>query len=200
MKKHSVWLTAALSAVLIVACNQQKGQAEQAVASAEQALNATRDEAQKYAPEQLGGVEAQLGQMKDSYQRNDYAGTLAAAPAMMTAINGMKDAAAQKKTAAEAAASKAKDDWAATSTDVPKMVDEVSKRVETLSKTRHLPKGVTKENVTAAKGGLDQLKSTWSDATAAASSGDYTTAMSKADTVKAKTADMMKSLGMKPPA
>ncbi|HYL71425.1 MAG TPA: hypothetical protein VEY89_09030, partial [Candidatus Dormibacteraeota bacterium] len=190
---------AALSAVLIVACNMQKGQAEQAVASAEQGLNATRDEAQKYVPEQLGGVEAQLGQMKDSYQRGDYAGTLAAQPAMMKAINGLKDAAAQKKTAADAAAAKAKDDWASTSTEVPKMVDELAKRVDTFSKNKHLPKGVTKDNVSAAKTGLDQVKSTWSDATAAASSGDYTTAMSKADTVKSKTAEMMKSLGMKPP-
>lgn len=199
MKKHSVWLAAALSAVLIVACNMQKGQAEQAVAGAEQALNGTRDQAQKYAPEQLGGVEAQLGQLKNTYQRGDYAGTLAAAPAMMTAISGLKDAAAEKKTAADAAAAKAKDDWGTASTEVPKMVDEVAKRVDTLSKTKHLPKGVTKDNVASAKTGLDQLKTTWADATAAASSGDYTSAMSKADTVKSKTADMMKSLGMKPP-
>ncbi|HLJ37493.1 MAG TPA: hypothetical protein VKT54_03695 [Steroidobacteraceae bacterium] len=198
MKKHSVWLAAVFSALALVACNQQKGQAEQAVAGAQQSLNAVRDEAQKYAPEQLGGVEAQLGQMQDSFQRGDYAGTLAAQPAMMKAINGLKDAAAEKKTAADAAAAKAKDDWAATSTEVPKMVDEVAKRVETLSKTRHLPKGVTKENVASAKTGLEQVKSTWSDATAAASSGDYTSAMSKADTVKSKTQDMMKSLGMKP--
>jgi hypothetical protein len=198
MKKHSVWLAAVLSALALVACNQQKGQAEQAVAGAQQSLNAVRDEAQKYSPEQLGGVEAQLGQMKDSFQRGDYAGTLAAQPAMMKAINGLKDAATEKKTAADAAAAKAKDDWAAASTEVPKMVDEVAKRVDALSKTRHLPKGVTKENVASAKTGLDQVKSTWSDATAAASSGDYTSAMSKADTVKSKTQDMMKSLGMKP--
>lgn len=198
MKKHSVWLAAALSAVLIVSCNQQKDQAGQALAGAQQALKATRDEAQKYAPEQLGGVEAQLGQMQDSYGRGDYAGTLAAQPAMMKSIDGLKSAAADKKTAADAAAAKAKDDWSTASTEVPKMVDEVAKRVDTLSKTRHLPKGVTKDSVASAKTGLDQAKSTWSDATAAASSGDFTTAMSKADTVKSKTQDMMKSLGMKP--
>ena len=199
MKKHSVWLAAVLSALAVVACNQQKGQAEQAMASAQQSLNAVRDEAQKYAPEQLGTVEAQLGQMQDSYQRGDYAATLAAQPAMMKAISGLKDAAAEKKTAADAAAAKAKDDWGPTSAEVPKMVDAVAKRVETLSKTRHLPKGVTKENLASAKTALDQVKATWSDATAAASSGDYTTAMNKADMVKSKTQDMMKSLGMKPP-
>lgn len=198
MKKHSVWLAAAFTALAVAACNMQKGPAEQAVAAAEQGLNATRDEAQKYAPEQLGGVEAQLGQMKDSFQRGDYAGTLAAQPAMMKAINGLKDAAAEKKTAADAAAAKAKDEWGPASTEVPKMVDEVAKRVEKLAKERHLPKGVTKESVAAAKSGLDQVKSMWADATAAASSGDFATAMSKAETVKSKTQEMMKSLGMKP--
>ena len=198
MKKHSVFLLAALAAVLLVACNTQKGPAEQAVASAQAALAAVRDDAQKYAPEQLGGVEAKLSNMQGAFQQGNYAGVLAAAPAVTAAIAGMKDAIVAKKAEAEQALAKAKDDWGPASAAVPKMVDEIAKRVETLSKTKKLPKGVTKEAVAAAKTGLDSLKSTWSDASNAASSGDYTTAMAKAQSVKDKAADMMKSLGMKP--
>jgi hypothetical protein len=80
------------------------------------------------------------------------------------------------------------------------MVDEIAKRVETLSKTKHLPKGVTKDTLAAAKTGLDSLKSTWADAANASSSGDYTTAMAKAQSVKDKAAQIMKSLDMKPPS
>jgi hypothetical protein len=36
----------------------------------------------------------------------------------------------------------------------------------------------------------------WSDASSAASSGDYSSAMTKAQAVKDKAADIMKSLGM----
>jgi hypothetical protein len=200
MKKQSIWLLAALMAVLLVGCNTQKGPAEQAVATAQSSLDGVRDAAQKYAPEQLGGVEAQLSDLKGKYQTGDYAGVLAAAPAMTKSISDLKDASAAKKTEADAAAAKAKDDWGPTSTEVPKMVDELSKRVETLSKKKHLPKGVTKEAVASAKTGLDALKSTWTDATNASTSGDYTTAMAKAQSVKDKAADMMKSLGMKPPS
>lgn len=200
MKKSHVWLLALLAVALIAGCNMQKGPAEQAVASAEAALDGVRDAAQKYAPEDLGSVEAQLGQMKDSFQKGDYAGVLAAAPAMTTAINGLKDKANQKKADAEAALAKAKDDWGPASTAVPKMVDDLAKRVEELSKSKRLPKGVTKENVAAAKTGLDSLKSTWTDATNASSSGDFTTAMAKADAVKAKAAEIMKSIGMNPPS
>src|SRR5207249_10698159 len=58
-----------------------------------------------------------------------------------------------------------------------------------------LPKGVTKEGLAAAKSGLDSLKSQWAEATSAATSGDYITAMAKAEGVKTKAAEMMRSLG-----
>ena len=198
MKKYSVLLPAALAAVLLVGCNTQKGPAEQAVASAQAALDAVRDDAQKYAPEQLGGVEAKLSEIKGTFQKGDYAGVLAAAPGLTAAIAGLKDAASAKKVEAEQALAKAKDDWGPASAAVPKMVEEIGKRVEALSKTKKLPHGVTKDAVAAARTGLDSLKSTWADATNASSSGDYTTAMAKAEAVKDKAAAIMKSLDMKP--
>ena len=199
MKKHSFFLTAMLAAVLLAGCNTQKGPAEQAVMGASAALDAVRDDAQKYAPEKLGGVEGQLSDLKGSFQKGDYAGVLKAAPAMTAALASLKDAAAAKKLEAEQALAKAKDDWGPASAAVPKMVDEIAKRVEALSKTKKLPHGVTKDAVAAAKTGLDSLKSSWADAANASSSGDYTTAMAKAQAVKDKATAMMKSLGMNPP-
>jgi predicted small secreted protein len=199
MKKHSFFLTAVLAAALLAGCNTQKGPAEQAVMSASAALDAVRDDAQKYAPEKLGGVEAQLSDLKGSFQKGDYAGVLKAAPAVTAAIASLKDDAAAKKTEAEQALAKAKDDWGPASTAVPKMVDEIAKRVEALSKTKKLPRGVSKDAVAAARTGLESLKSTWADATNASSSGDYTTAMAKAQAVKDKATAIMKSLDMKPP-
>jgi predicted small secreted protein len=196
MKKSSIWLLAVLSAVLLFGCNTQKGPAEQAVLGANAALDAVRDDAQKYAPEKLGGVEAQLSDMKGSFEKGDYAGVLKAAPAMTAAIASLKDSAAAKKTEAEQALAKAKDDWGTASTAVPKLVDDLGKRVETLSKSKKLPKGVTKDAVAKAKTAVDALKSTWGEASNAAASGDYTTAMAKASAVKDKAAEIGKSLGM----
>lgn len=196
MKKHSVLLLAVLAAVLLSGCNTQKGPAEQAVAGAQAALNAVRDDAQKYAPEQLGGVEAKLADMKGSFEKGDYAGVLAAAPGMTAAITGLKDAAVAKKAEAEQALAKAKDDWGTASTAVPKLIDDLGKRVDTLSKSKKLPKGVTKDAVAKAKTAVDALKSTWGEASNAAASGDYTTAMAKASAVKDKAAELGKSLGM----
>jgi hypothetical protein len=196
MKKQFIWLLAAMISVLIVGCANQKGPAEQAIAGAETALAAVRDTAQKYVPDQLQAVDAQIASAKDAFAKGDYKGVLAAAPAITTAISSLKDAAQAKEADAQAAMSKAKDAWTSISTDTPKMVDAIQSRVDILSKSHHLPANVSKDALAGAKSGLESLKSMWSDAQSAAASGDYTTAMSKAQAVKDKASQIMQSLGM----
>jgi hypothetical protein len=196
MKKLSLWLLAAFVAALVVSCANQKAPAEQAIAGAETSLAAVRDAAQKYAPDQLQAVEDQLKGLKDSLAKGDYRGVLTGAPTVNSAITSLKEAAETKRAEAEAALARAKDAWGPVSADVPKMVEALAKRVETLSKSHRLPKGVTKEGLASAKSGLDALKSQWGEATSAAASGDYTTAMNKAEALRTKAAEMMKSLGM----
>ena len=196
MKKLSVWLLTSLVAVLIVGCAGQKAPAEAAIANAEAAIAPIRDAARTYVPDQMQAVDAQLNSLKDSLAKGDYAAVVAGAPALNTAISSLKDAAAAKQADAEAAIAKAKDAWAGMSTDVPKMVDAIQSRVDVLSKSHHLPKGVTKDSLAAAKSGLDTMKTGWSDASSAATSGDFTTAMSKAQAVKDQATQIMQSLGM----
>jgi len=197
MKKPSFWVLATLAAVLIAACANQRAPAEQAVTAAESALTNIRDMANRYAPDQLQAVDAQLNGVKDSLAKGDYKGVLAAMPALNTAISNLKDTATVNQQQAEAASAKAKDAWGPLSSDVPKMVDAISSRVDILSKSHHLPKGVTKDTLAAAKSGLDSMKSAWSDASNAATSGDYTTAVSKGQAVRDQASQIMQSLGMK---
>ena len=196
MKKPSFWVLATL-AVLIAACANQRGPAEQAVTAAESALTNIRDMANRYAPDQLQAVDAQLSGVKDSLAKGDYKGVMAAMPALNTAISNLKDTATANQQQAEAASAKAKDAWGPLSSDVPKMVDAISSRVDILSKSHHLPKGVTKDTLAAAKSGLDSMKSAWSDASNAATSGDDTTAVSQGQAVRDQASQIMQSLGMK---
>jgi hypothetical protein len=195
MKKQTVWLLA-LAAVLVAGCANQKAPAEQAVAGAETALAAVRDNAQKYVPDQLQAIESQLAALKDSLVKGDYKAVLTGAPTLNSAIRAMKDAAEAKKADADAALAKAKDAWGPLSAEVPKMVDAIQNRVTALSKSHHLPKGVTKASLASAKSGVDSLKSKWSDASNASASGDFTTAVTKAQAIKDKAAEIMRSLGM----
>jgi len=195
MKKQSVWLLA-LAAVFVVGCANQKAPAEQAVAGAETALAAVRDDAQKYVPDQLQAVDSQLAALKDSLTKGDYKAVLTGAPTLNSAISSLKDAADAKKADAEAALAKAKDAWGPLNAEVPKMVEAIQSRITALSKSHHLPKGVTKDGLAAAKSGVDSLKSMWGEASNASASGDFTTAVSKAQAVKDKAAEIMKSLGL----
>ncbi|HYX73122.1 MAG TPA: hypothetical protein VE819_00365 [Steroidobacteraceae bacterium] len=196
MKKPSFWVLATLAAVLLAACQNQRAPAEQAVAAAESSLTNIRDAASHYAPDQLQAVDAQLNSVKDSLSKGDYKGVLAAIPALNTAINSLRDTATAKQQEAAAANDKAKDAWGPMSTDVPKMVDALQSRVDILSKSHHLPKGVTKDSLTAAKTAVDSMKSAWSDASNAATSGDYATAVSKGQAVRDQASQVMHSLGM----
>ncbi|MBV9346199.1 MAG: hypothetical protein JOZ03_14545 [Gammaproteobacteria bacterium] len=196
MKKQLTWLLAAMLAVLIAGCANQKAPAEQALAAAESALAQVRDSAQKYVPDQLAAVDTQLQGLKDAYAKGDYKAVLTGAPTLTNAINTLKDAAAAKQQESEAANAKAKDAWNAASADLPKMVDAISSRVAMLSKSRHLPKGVTKDAVDKARSAVEDLRSRWTEANSAAGSGDYVTAMSHADAIRTQANEIMQSLKM----
>ena len=196
MKNLSLWVLTALGAVALAGCQNQRAPAEQAVAAAESSLTNIRDAATHYAPDQLQAVDAQLNGVKDSLAKGDYKGVLAATPALNTAIANLRDTATAKQQEADAANAKAKDAWGPMSNDVPKMVDAIQSRVDILSKSHHLPKGVTKDSLAAAKSGLDSMKSAWSDASNAATSGNYSSAVSKGQAVRDQGSQIMQSLGM----
>jgi PBP1b-binding outer membrane lipoprotein LpoB len=196
MKKSALWVLVTLAAVVIAGCENQRAPAQQAVAAAETALTNVRDAATHYAPDQLQAVDAQLASAKDSLAKGDYKGVLAAMPALNTAIKTLGDTATAKQQEADAANDKAKDAWGPMSTDVPKMVDAISSRVDILSKSHHLPKGVTKDSLASAKSAVDSMKSTWGAASSAATSGDYATAVSKGQGVRDQASQVMQSLGM----
>lgn len=198
MRKLSALLASALVVALVAGCANQKAPAEQAVAGAEASLAAVRDTAQKYAPEQLKPVEDQLQGLKNSLAKGDYRAVLAGAPTVNSAISSLKQTSETKKAEAEAALARARDAWGPMSTEVPKMLEEIEKSVATLSKGGRLPRHVSRANVASAKSGVEPLKSQWTEATGAAASGDYVTALSKGQAVRDKAAETMRSLGLTP--
>jgi hypothetical protein len=195
MKNGTITLLSLLVAIVIAGCSQREP-AQKAIDAAESALSTVRESAQKYVPDQLKAVDAQIAAAKDSVAKGDYAAALAAGPKITSAIGDLKNAASAKKAEVEAALAKAKDVWGPMAAGLPKMVDSIRSRVDTLSKSRRLPAGVTKEGLASAKSGLDSLKAGLAEATGAASSGDFTTAVAKGEELKAKAAEIMKSIGM----
>ncbi len=194
---HSIWLTVA-AAMIVVGCANQKEPAMKMVADAEAALAGFKDDAAKYLPTELSGVEANVASLKDNIAKGDFKAVLTGAPQVMTAINSLKDAVAAKKSEVEAAMAAAATEWTSMSADLPKMVEAIQSRVDILGKAKKLPKNLTQEAFDSAKSGLDSMKSTWADASSAFSSGDAVSAVEKAKGVKAKGEEVLKLLGMSP--
>jgi hypothetical protein len=189
----AIWLAMAM---LIVGCARQKEPATKALAQAEAAIASVRDDANRYAPGDLQGIEATHAALKANLANGDYKAVLAGAPQLMSAVDSLKTSVAARKAEAEAAAEAASGEWNALAEDVPKMVQAIQSRVDTLSASRKLPKNVSQGSFDQAKSGLDMMKTTWAEASSEYSAGDPVNAVAKAKQVQEKGAEVLKLLGM----
>ena len=185
-------LSAFVLMVAIAACSSQKEPADAAIKGAQSAYSAVSAEAQKYVPDQARGVQDALTAAQTAFTNGDYASALTQAQALPARITALSAAISSKK-------AELTTQWETMSAGIPKLVEAVKSRVDVLTKSKTLPKGITKETVTAAQSGLASATDSWQAATAAASSGDLATAVRQANDVKTRVVDLMKSLNMQIP-
>ena len=197
MKFRYVLPALAAVAMLATGCAQQRAPANKALESVENSLKDIRDDAAKYAPEGLKSVDAQLKNLKQSFDDKHYDNVLAGAPSLQKAVDSLKNAVDSGKAQARAAAAAAKTEWEGLNTEVPKMVDAIQARVDELSKKKHLPFGVSKDEFEGAKSGLESMKTMWADAKSEFNKGDTVEATNKAKTVKGMAQEVKEKLKIK---
>lgn len=194
--KSSFWFAALIAVALVAGCSNMKEPASKAVASAETALASIKDDAAKYAPDALQPVESQVDALKADLAKGDYKAVMASAPNVTSAISSLRDTVSAKKAEMEGAVAKAMEQWTALSADVPQMISAIQSRVDILSQSKKLPKGVDKTGFESAKSGFDAMKADWTAAGSDFAAGNVTGAVDKAQSVKAKGEEVMRSLGM----
>jgi len=184
----------AVVALAASACTNYKEPAQQAIAQAETALDAISVDAQKFLPDKYKEVQDAIDAAKATFAKDDYKNALAQAkdlPAKVAAL--ATDVAAAK----QAAIATWTDEWNGLSADLPNMVNAIQSRVDTLSKSKKLPKNIDQATFEAAKTGLDDMKSTWNAASQSFNSGNVEDAVAKAKQVQEKGTEIMSQLGMK---
>jgi|SRR5580658_6718813 ATP-dependent Clp protease ATP-binding subunit ClpA len=193
MVKKTSWICCALLGIglFVASCgNAQKEATEAAINATQAAITAAQTEAAKYVPDQLQSAQTALQNAKDALAKGDYPAALSAA----------QDAASKAKDLAAAAAAKKAEwtqEWTNLSASMPKSLDEVKDKLNAYSHGAHMPAGMDKAKLADAKTQYDQLKQTWTDATAAATQGNLGDAMAKAASVKDVLAKLMEMLGIK---
>jgi PBP1b-binding outer membrane lipoprotein LpoB len=185
MRKHTAFMALATAAIFLTGCGS-KEPATKAVADASHALDMIRPEAQQYAPNEMAAADTTLNEMKQNLSKEKYAEVINEIPKINTDYTTAREAVVSMRTLKAAAAT----EWTQLNEEVPKTVQELDTRVETLSAGK-LPKEVTKETLASAKTDLETLKATWAEATAAASAGDPIKATDKGRVAKT-TGDKLK--------
>ena len=184
----------AATTLLVTGCASKEEPATQAVITAEASLAEVRVDAAKYAPEELKVAEAKLAKLRTELANDDFKDVLSGSSQLTQEVATLKEVVVSKQTQDAAATH----EWESLSSEVPKMVEAIESRVDTLSESRKLPAEVNKESFVAAKVALESMKTTWAEASAAFDAGNATEAADKGRLVQAKAAEVAGQLGISP--
>lgn len=185
----------AAAAILITGCANQKEPAEKAVSQVEASLSQFKDDAEKYAADELRGVEESIAKLKGELAAKNYKAVVMQTPNVASTVAALKDTVAKKKADAEQILAAAQQEWTDLSASVPEMVTKLQAKVDSLTKSRKLPKGVDKAGFEAAKADFEAVKSSWAEASAEFSSGMVADAVRRARAAKAKGEELIQKLG-----
>lgn len=180
------------AALILVGCGN-KEPATQVVAQAEKISGELRNDGTALAPEEFKAVDATVADMKSKFGKEDYKAVMEAVPTFNGQVKTLKETLVAKQAIAAASTN----EWNTLNAEVPKTVEALQVRVDSLTGTK-LPKEITKETFTTAKTELEGMKSSWAEATAAAAAGDTMAAADKGRAVAAKGEELKNKLGMNP--
>jgi hypothetical protein len=187
------WKVAALACLLALAACSQKDPAADAIAAAENALNAVYEDAQKYVPERYAEVKAELETARTAFNEERYADAIAAVKDLPAHAEQLaKDAAAAR----EKSVAGMNADWARLSSSLPGLLAGIGARLDELGKMRRLPQGMDKQLLDETRAAYASAQTAWDEAGAAFTNGNLEAAVGKARDVEGMAQDLVARLGM----
>jgi hypothetical protein len=184
----------AMAGVLLSACNTQMEPAKKALDSVVSAVNAAAPDAAKYMPDALTALQKKVADLQASFDRKDYRTVLMGAPSILSDAQSVALVAASRAKAAMAALN---DQWTTLSSSVPKLIATVKTRVDTLSKTRQVPKG---DDLASAQASLADATNSWTSAQASFTDAHLEQAVSMAKSAAAKATAAAAAVNLKLPS
>jgi hypothetical protein len=177
----------------LASCANDKGAATTALATAQTAYAAVKDNAMKILPDQAKAIEDSLTAAKAALDGGDAKAALATAQAIPAQVKQLSDALPAKE-------AELKTTWESMSAGLPAMMAEVQKHADAITKSGHMPAGMDKAAFETLKTGITSASQTWTDAQAAFQSGNLADAVSKSELVQQALTAAMGALKIKMPA
>jgi hypothetical protein len=177
---HHRYAWIAIAALWLAACASQMEPAQRSISDIEAALSTAASDAAKYVPDQLTDVRREFGDLKATFDRQDYAAVLKAAPAVMERAQALKSAAAARKADVTQALG---DAWSGLAARLPGYLTTIQSRIDFLAKksSRKMAAGI---DLDAARGSLSEDSSVWSKAQAAFATGNLGEAVTTAKSLE----------------
>jgi hypothetical protein len=185
----------ALAAVALAACAGQMEPAQRAISDIQAIVSAATPDAAQYAPDQLVVVEGKLGELQASFSRQDYAAVLAAAPAVMSAAQGLAGAAAAKK---DEITKELNRQWSALAAVLPDDLTAIQNRIDSLGKVTGRKHGAAVD-LEAVRAALSRQTSLWSKSQAAFATGNLGEAVTTARTLQTNLQALAATLNLQLP-
>jgi hypothetical protein len=187
-QRITAFLTLCSVAILLVACANQMEPAKNALDNINSTLSSVSADAQKYVPDQFTQAQSKVAALSASFEKKDYTAVVAGAPAVLAEVRGLSDAAATKR---DEMVKELGNEWRSLAASVPQSISAVQSRIDDLTKTKRVPKGV---DLGAAKSGLADANSAWEKAQDAFRAGNPADAVTAGKDAQGKVASAAAAL------
>jgi hypothetical protein len=192
--RHRAWI--AVAAMALSGCADRMEPARKLIDGIEVTVAAASTEASTYAPDQLQDVRGKLDGLKASFDKKDYAAVLSEGPAVLSAAQGLANAAAAKK---HESMSVLNDQWTSLAAALPGDMAAIRSRIDFLSQAsnrRSNRKPAAGVDLDAATAALSETSSLWSKAQAAFATGNMEEAVTTAKNLRSKLEGLAAALGV----
>jgi len=191
MKRNVVCLMIVmfLGPLMLIACgSSEKGPAEMALKAAEEAVNATKAEVAKIAPDLVNSLENALASAKEKFNKKDFKAALEEAKALPAKAKEVLDA-------AKARTGELTKKWEEYSREIPKLMENLQGKVDALSKNAKLPADLTGDKFNEVKSWVSSASEEWAKALESFKAGSLAEAVTLAAAVKEKALKATEAFG-----
>ncbi len=168
-----------------------KGPAEQALRSADEAIAAVQPDVEKYVPEQFRLLVDEVNAAHADYDKGNYRAALAAAKEIPGRIEEVKAAAAKRKDELTVI-------WKQMEEGIPATMATLRAKVDEISKTKKMPKGMNSEAFESAKTEVAGLDQRWAEAMQAFQAGQVIEATEAGAQIGTRADELTTAFGIEP--
>jgi len=197
------WVVRSSSLVLVTvtlavaACASHKEPATEALADMRTSLDALREDASLFAPEELARVDQSVQTLDALLAKGEYKAVVDRAPEVGQQLSALEEKVSLRRAESGVVLAAANDEWQVLSMEVPRMLEAIEQRITMLSVSMEGHEAVPASAIESARDSLNSMNRAYAEAMTLWSAGNQQDAIAKAQAVQEKGREVYAELGMR---